>query len=191
MPTCDTHISWERRFSHKTKAHSRAEDNELPRACAPPAGDRFPDRQMLHPAGGKVPPRTQVLLPAVLLLPMTLCPLPLLTRASRTATAPSRCPCRAGAHRLPRGEGGLACPWVPCMPTTGGRRCHLAVREPQQSLPGGSVAIATEHQSWGPRWGCPTAGGARRRPRVSRASKGEREVLPGPAHRLPRVTRAP
>ena len=144
MPTCDTHVSWGRRFSHRTKAQSRAEDNDLPGMCspsrlarAPPAGDRFPDRQMLHPAGGKVPPRTQVLLPAVFLLPMTLCPPTLLTRASRTVAAPSRCPCRAGARRLPNGEGGLACPWVPCMPTTGGRCCHLAVREPQQSLPGG------------------------------------------------------
>ena len=46
-------------------------------------------------------------------------------------------------------------------------------------------------QSWGPSRGCPTAGGARHPPRVSQASKGEKEVFPGPAHRLPRVTCTP
>ena len=37
VPTCDTHVSWGRRFSHRTKTQSRAEDNDLPQACAAPA----------------------------------------------------------------------------------------------------------------------------------------------------------
>ena len=106
-------------------------------------------------------------------------------RASRTAAAHSQCPCRAGAHRLPISEGGLACPWVPYMPTTGGRGYYLAVRELQPSLPGGSMATATGHQSWLSQ-GCPTVrgGDAQHPPRVSLALKGEREVFPSDTRSL-------
>lgn len=53
------------------------------------------------------------------------------------------------------------------------------------SLPGGSVATATGHQSW-PSQGCPPVGGgdARHPPRLSLALKGEREVFPSDTRSL-------
>ena len=63
VPPCDTHIFWGRRFPHKTKAQSRAEDNGLPLQAGPspsghvqpPAGGRCLDGQMLQPRARSLP----------------------------------------------------------------------------------------------------------------------------------------
>lgn len=170
VPVCFAmaHVFGGRPPSHKTKAQSGAEDNDVPQQAGPlppglvqpPAGSRCSEEQTIQPAGAEVPPRPQVLLPILPLLPMTLHPSgkPTAHSGLKGGVHPHPVPHRAGAPCLSILRGELTCPWVPGTRYRDGD-CHHVVRELKLSLQGGSLTTARGHQSWGVNQGCLTGAG--------------------------------
>ena len=159
----------------------------------PPADSRCSEGQTIQPARAEVPPRPEVLLPVLSLLPTTLHPSgkPTTHSGLKGGGHPHPVPHRAGAHCFSIRRGELTCPWVPGTRYRDGD-CHGIVRELTLSLQGGQPDHSQRAPELGSESGLPHRGGVRSSAQPGSAWPLKRKKgLSRTAHRLARVTRAP